>query len=72
MNSLLARNLSKRSQTFVAKRFMSKSGAIPTGSTMEVNGTKVVGLNHMTVRYGACDLYPNCIDPPPVFVGTLN
>lgn len=43
----LARNLSKRSQTLVTSRFLSK-GAIPTSSAVEVDGTKVLGLPHLT------------------------
>ena len=51
MNSFhLARNLSKRSQTLVYSRFFSK-GAIPTSSAVEIDGTKVVGLPHLSVRY---------------------
>lgn len=47
MNSLhLARNLSRRSHTLVSARLFSK-GAIPTSSSLEIGGTKVVGLDHM-------------------------
>ncbi|KAL7547197.1 hypothetical protein ACHAWF_010512 [Thalassiosira exigua] len=47
MNALLARNLSKRSHALVSTRLFSK-GAIPTSNAVEVEGTKVLGLPHLT------------------------
>eukprot|EP00585_Thalassiosira_rotula_P013171 CAMPEP_0196129820 /NCGR_PEP_ID=MMETSP0910-20130528/410_1 /TAXON_ID=49265 /ORGANISM="Thalassiosira rotula, Strain GSO102" /LENGTH=110 /DNA_ID=CAMNT_0041389015 /DNA_START=70 /DNA_END=402 /DNA_ORIENTATION=- len=48
MNSFhLARTVSKRSQTLVTSRFMSK-GPIPTSSAVKIDGTKVVGLPHLS------------------------
>ena len=59
MNSFhLARNLSRRSQTIVSSRFFSKGGAIPTSSTAEVGGVKVVGLPHLSVRW-SCASQPH-------------
>ena len=50
MNSFnLACNLSKRSQTMISSRYFSK-GPIPTSSTAEVGGVKVIGLDHLSVR----------------------
>ncbi|KAL3763841.1 hypothetical protein ACHAW5_006259 [Stephanodiscus triporus] len=60
MNSFhLARNLSRRSQTVVFSRFFSKGGAIPTSSTAEVGGVKVVGLPHLSVRCDNVQLEPH-------------
>ena len=47
MNSFrIARAVSQRGAT---ARFSSKAGAIPTSSTIEVGGTKVIGLPHLSV-----------------------
>jgi hypothetical protein len=46
----LARILTKRSQTMISSRFFSKGGAIPTSSTVEIGGVKVIGLPHLSVR----------------------
>ena len=64
MNSLLARNLSRRSQTLLSSRFYSKGAvnskaAIPTSATMEIGNVKVVGLDHLTVR-PSCQSYLLC------------
>mmetsp|Transcript_24796 Transcript_24796/g.42458 ORF Transcript_24796/g.42458 Transcript_24796/m.42458 type:complete len:109 (-) Transcript_24796:309-635(-) len=45
MNSFrIARTATQRTQA----RFFSKGGTIPTSSTLEVGGTKVVGLPHLS------------------------
>lgn len=50
MNFHLARILPKRSQMMMSCRLFSKGGAIPTSSTAEVGGVKVIGLPHLSVR----------------------
>ena len=44
----IASSMTKRGQAMVARRAFSK-GPIPTSSSVSVDGTKVVGLNHLSV-----------------------
>lgn len=39
----------RRTQALASRRFFSSKGSIPTSSTAEVDGVKVVGLPHLSV-----------------------
>ena len=41
----------RRTQALASRRFFSKGSSIPTSSTAQVDGVKIVGLPHMSVRY---------------------
>jgi len=45
----IASSVTKRGQAMVARRAFSSKGPIPTSSSVSVDGTKVVGLNHLSV-----------------------